>query len=116
MKRFECDCDVIHAEVVEKVKKNIPDIDLLMDLADFFKVFSDSTRVRILVALSEDTMCVCDIACLLNMTKSSISHQLRILRQANLVKTRKKGKNVYYTLKDDHVKEIISVGLEHILE
>lgn len=116
MKRFECDCDVIHAEVVEKVKKNMPDIDLLMDLADFFKVFSDSTRVRILVALSEDTMCVCDIACLLNMTKSSISHQLRILRQANLVKTRKKGKNVYYTLKDDHVKEIISVGLEHILE
>lgn len=116
MKRFECDCDVIHAEVVEKVKKNMPDIDLLMDLADFFKVFSDSTRVRILVALSEETMCVCDIACLLNMTKSSISHQLRILRQANLVKTRKKGKNVYYTLKDDHVKEIISVGLEHILE
>lgn len=111
-----CDCDVIHADVVEEVKQRMPDENILYDLADFFKVLGDSTRVKIMWALDESEMCVCDLAVLLNMTKSAISHQLRSLRQANLVKYRKEGKNVFYSLSDDHVKEIFEKGLEHIKE
>ncbi|WP_313343991.1 metalloregulator ArsR/SmtB family transcription factor [Sedimentibacter sp.] len=111
-----CDCDVLHSDVVEEVRKRMPNEDDLYDLADFFKVLGDSTRVRIIWALDENEMCVCDIAVLLNMTKSAISHQLKSLRQANLVKFRKEGKVVYYSLKDDHVKAIFETGMEHIKE
>lgn len=111
-----CDCDVIHEEVVNTVKKKMPDEDELYDLSDFFKVLGDSTRVKIMWALDESEMCVCDLAVLLNMTKSAISHQLRSLKQANLVKYRKEGKVVFYCLTDDHVKAIFEKGLEHIRE
>lgn len=111
-----CDCEVIHSDVVESVKKKMPDEDILYDLSDFFKVLGDSTRAKIMWALDESEMCVCDLAVLLNMTKSAISHQLRSLKQANLVKFRKEGKVVYYSLSDDHVKEIFEKGLEHIRE
>jgi len=111
-----CDCEVIHADVVEKVKKKMPDVNELYDLSDFFKVLGDSTRAKIMWALDESEMCVCDIAVLLNMTKSAISHQLHSLKQANLVKHRKEGKIVFYSLADDHVKDIFEKGLEHIRE
>ena len=111
-----CDCDVIHTEVVEAVKKKMPPESVLYDLSDFFKVLGDSTRAKIMWALDESEMCVCDLAVLLNMTKSAISHQLRSLRQANLVKYRKEGKVVFYSLSDDHVKAIFEKGLEHIGE
>ncbi|ROR30645.1 ArsR family transcriptional regulator [Mobilisporobacter senegalensis] len=111
-----CDCEVIHADLVEQVKKKMPEEDELYDLSDFFKVFGDSTRIKIMWALDESEMCVCDLAVLLNMTKSAISHQLRSLKQANLVKNRKEGKVVFYSLTDDHVKAIFEKGLEHIRE
>lgn len=111
-----CDCDVIHADVVNEVKLRMPNEDDLYDLSDFFKILGDSTRVKIIWALDEKEMCVCDIAVLLNMTKSAISHQLKTLKQANLVKFRREGKVVYYSLKDDHVKDIFEKGMEHIKE
>lgn len=118
MKREElfCDCDVIHAEVVETVGRKMPEEYRLYDLSDFFKVLGDSTRVKIIWALDMSEMCVCDLAVLLNMTKSAISHQLRALREANLVKNRREGKNVFYSLADDHVKQIVELGFVHILE
>jgi len=109
-----CDCDVIHGVVVERVRKKMPKDEKFYDLADLYKMFSDSTRVRILWALSCEEMCVCDIAVLLGMTKSAISHQLRALRLANLVKYKKQGKEVYYSLADNHVKEIFEKGFEHV--
>lgn len=111
-----CDCTVIHEEVVDMVKERMPDEEKLYDLAELFKVFGDSTRIKILWALSESDMCVCDIAALLNMTQSAISHQLRILKQVRLVKYRKDGKVVYYSLDDAHVKQIFEQGLDHINE
>lgn len=111
-----CDCDVIHAEVVESVKDKMPDEDELYDLANFFKVLGDNTRLKIMWALDENEMCVCDLAVLLNMTKSAISHQLKTLRQANLVRFRREGKVVYNFLADDHVKDILEKGFEHIRE
>lgn len=111
-----CDCDVIHAELVEQVKKYMPEEEKLYDLADFFKMFSDSTRIKILWALDREEMCVCDLAVLLNMTKSAISHQLKTLRQEKLVKYRRDGKNVFYSLEDEHVKNLLEIGLEHIEE
>jgi ArsR family transcriptional regulator len=111
-----CDCTFIHSDIVEKVKKTMPKEETLYDLAELFKVFGDSTRVKILYALSASEMCVCDIANLLGITQSAISHQLRILKQARLVKYRKEGKIVYYMLDDDHVKEIFNSGLSHINE
>ncbi len=112
----KCSCDVIHEDIVKQVKKAMPEEELLYDLADLFKVFGDSTRIRILWALDAAEMCVCDIAYLLDMTQSAISHQLRVLKQAKLVKNRREGKTVYYTLDDDHVKQIFSMGLVHITE
>ena len=94
----------------------MPDEDLLLDLADTFKLFSDSTRLKILYALMEAEMCVCDISVLLGMTKSSVSHQLRVLKQSNLVKYRKAGRVIYYSLADDHVRTICRMGMEHVLE
>ncbi|MEY8357162.1 metalloregulator ArsR/SmtB family transcription factor [Lachnospiraceae bacterium 54-53] len=111
-----CDCDVIHADVVETVKTKMPEENELYDLSDFFKVLGDSTRSKIIWALDEHEMCVCDLAALLNMTKSAISHQLRALREANLVINRREGKNVFYSLADDHIKQIFEKGLEHIRE
>jgi ArsR family transcriptional regulator len=111
-----CECTVIHEEVVNMVKSKMPDEEKLYDLAELFKVFGDSTRIRILWALSESDMCVCDIASLLNMTQSAISHQLRILKQTRLVKNRKEGKVVYYSLDDGHVKQVFEMGLFHINE
>ena len=112
----KCDCTIIHEDVVNEVKKHMPLEEDLLDLADFFKVFGDSTRVSILCALFKSEMCVCDIAALLGMTKSSISHQLRVLKQAKLVKYRRDGKVVYYSLDDDHVKNIFDQGLAHVTE
>ena len=111
-----CDCDVIHDEAVERVSKSMPKDEVFYDLADLYKMFSDSTRIRILWALSCEEMCVCDIAVLVNMTKSAISHQLKSLRLANLVKYEKRGKEVFYSLADSHVKDIFEKGLEHIYE
>jgi len=112
----KCDCTVIHEEVVRLVHQHMPDEEILIDLADFFKVFGDSTRVSILCALFQSEMCVCDIAALLGMTKSAISHQLRVLKQSKLVKYRRDGKVVYYSLDDDHVKNIFDQGLAHVEE
>ena len=118
MKKDEmfCDCEVIHSDVVETVKKDMPDETELYDLSDFFKILGDSTRAKIICALDQNELCVCDLAVLLGMTKSAISHQLSILRQNNLVKNRREGKVVYYSLADDHIKEIYEKGLEHIRE
>ncbi len=110
------DCTCIHDDVVNAVRPNMPKDETLMNLADTFKLFSDSTRVKILCALIQAEMCVSDISVLLNMTKSSISHQLRILKQSNLVKYRKVGSVVYYSIADDHVKSIFNNGMEHVLE
>lgn len=111
-----CDCDSVNEELVKKVKSKLPADEILGDLSDFFKVIGDGTRIRILWALDESEMCVCDIANVLNMTKSAVSHQLRALRDANLVKFRKSGKEVIYSLSDNHVKEIFEQGLVHIQE
>ncbi|MDI9492954.1 MAG: metalloregulator ArsR/SmtB family transcription factor [Bacillota bacterium] len=112
----KCDCNVIHEDVVAKVRDKMPEEEILYDLAELFKVFGDSTRIKILWALEEDEMCVCDIAYLLNMTQSAISHQLRVLKQAHLVKNRREGKVVYYSLADEHVKLILDQGLIHTTE
>lgn len=111
-----CECNAIHQDIVEKVSSLMPDEEVLYDLAELFKVFGDTTRVRILCALFESEMCVCDISVLLGMTQSSISHQLRVLKSAKLVKNRKEGKVVYYSLDDEHIKHIFAQGLEHIKE
>ena len=111
-----CDCTSIHKEIVDAVKKDMIDDDILLDVSDIFKVFSDSTRIKILCALMRAEMCVCDISVLLGMTKSSVSHQLRILKQSNLVKYRKDGRVIYSSIADDHVKTIFNEGLEHATE
>ena len=113
----EC-CEFMHAhdEIVEKVRRELPGEDTLYDLTELFRIFGDSTRIRILYVLFEAEMCVCDIAVLLGMTQSAISHQLRALKNARLVTSRREGKTVFYYLSDDHVKTIIDQGLEHILE
>jgi ArsR family transcriptional regulator, lead/cadmium/zinc/bismuth-responsive transcriptional repressor len=111
-----CDCRVIHEKIVNTVKEKMPSEENLYDLAELFKVFGDTTRIKILWALAESEMCVCDISVLLNMTSSAISHQLRVLKQARLVKNRKAGKVVYYSLDDTHVKQIFNQGLIHVNE
>lgn len=111
-----CDVTVIHEEVVGAVRRAMPDDDVLLDLADTFKLFSDSTRLKILYALMEAEMCVCDISALLGMSMSSVSHQLRVLKQSNLVKYRKAGRVIYYSLADEHVKTICRQGMDHVLE
>ncbi|MDR1741599.1 MAG: metalloregulator ArsR/SmtB family transcription factor [Synergistaceae bacterium] len=111
-----CECCVVHEETVEAVRQVMPDDGVLFDLAELFKMFGDSTRVRILFALQQSEMCVCDIAALLGMSKSSISHQLRALRQTRLVKPRRDGKTVYYSLDDEHVVGIFAQGMLHVCE
>ena len=111
-----CELTYVHEDVVQAVREKMPDEDELYDLAEIFKVFGDSTRIRILFLLRESEMCVCDIAQLLSMNQSAISHQLRILKQAKLVKNRREGKSIFYSLADDHVFTILNQGLEHIEE
>lgn len=111
-----CECTTIHTDKVKYVEGLMPQEEILYDLAELFKVFGDTTRAKILCALFESEMCVCDIASLLNMTQSAISHQLRVLKSAKLVKNRKEGKVVYYSLADDHVKLIFDQGLAHVTE
>ena len=113
---YACDCDVIHEDVVEYVRATMPDGKNFYELANLYKMFADNTRLKILWALSCERMCVCDLAVLLGMTKSAISHQLKSLRLANLVKYDKQGKVVYYSLSDNHVKDVFEKGFEHILE
>ena len=111
-----CECNDIHEDIVNETKNKMPEDEMLYDLAELFKVFGDTTRIKILYALFSNEMCVCDIANLLNMTQSAISHQLRVLKQARLVKFRKEGKTVYYSLDDSHISQIFNCGLNHIQE
>ncbi|MDR3324701.1 MAG: metalloregulator ArsR/SmtB family transcription factor [Spirochaetaceae bacterium] len=111
-----CDCAFIHEDVVNAVRSRMPEEETLFHLADLFKMFADSTRLKIILALLNAEMCVCDIAALLGMTTSAISHQLRSLRQTKLVKPRREGKIVYYSLDDEHVHNIVAQGLCHVRE
>ena len=111
-----CEDHHVHTDILEKVNAEMPDETELYDLAELFKIFGDSTRIRILFVLFEAEVCVCDLAEELNMTQSAISHQLRILKQSKLVKARREGKSVFYSLADNHVRTIIDQGREHILE
>lgn len=107
---------MIHEELVERIRQSMPPEEELFNLAEFFKVFGDTTRIRILYTLFQSEMCVCDIAHLLGMTQSAISHQLRVLKAAKLVRYRKEGRVVYYSLDDDHIKAIFDQGYQHIQE
>ena len=111
-----CEVKVIHKDIVEKVEKTMPEEEVVHDLSDFFKILGDTTRMKILSALFQEEMCVCDIAYLLKMTQSAISHQLRVLKQGRFVKYRKEGKVVYYSREDEHIKHIVEQGMTHILE
>lgn len=111
-----CDYMHVHQEIVAQVNQNMPDEEILYDLAELFKIFGDSTRIRILYVLFESEMCVCDIAQLLGMSQSAISHQLRSLKQSKLVKYRREGKTVFYSLADTHVRTILNQGMEHVAE
>ncbi len=111
-----CEDEGVHECHIAKARERMPEQEVLYELADFFKIFGDSTRVSILFAIDEGPMCVCDIASLLGMTKSAVSHQLKILRQSDLVRYKKSGKNVFYELADEHVRDIIEKALEHIKE
>lgn len=111
-----CEFMHVHEEIVEKVEKVMPDEQQLLDLSEFFKVFGDSTRIKILYVLSQSEMCVCDIASILQMGQSAISNQLRVLKQMRLVKFRRDGKTVFYSLSDTHIQTILAQGMEHICE
>ena len=111
-----CECDEVHTERIAESRAQMPPTETLYELSDFFKILGDSTRVSILFALDGADLCVCDIAAILGLTKSAVSHQLKLLRQNGLVRYRKQGKNVFYSLADDHVKDIIEKAIEHIKE
>ncbi|MCR4947619.1 MAG: metalloregulator ArsR/SmtB family transcription factor [Treponema sp.] len=111
-----CECEIIHEDVVKRVKATFPKDEMIFDLADFYKIFGDTTRVKILYALDKSELCVCDISALLAMSISAVSHQLRTLRESNLVRTKRQGKVIYYSLADDHVKSILECGIDHISE
>ena len=114
--RFDCGCEVIHEDTVKNTKSKMLDKDEYIELSGLFKLFGDATRLQILHALEQNELCVCDIAALLGLTKSAVSHQLKALRMSNLVKYRREAQNVYYSLADDHVKTLIDIGMEHINE
>lgn len=114
--KFTCDCDVIHEDIVKEIRKKMQPKEEYLKLASLFKLFGDGTRIQILHALEQGEMCVCDLAVLLGITKSAISHQLKALRLANLVKFRRDAQIVYYSLADDHVKEILDTGFTHLYE
>ena len=119
MDRLESPCceeNLVHQDAVERVRDLLPQDEILYDLAELFKIFGDSTRVKILYALLESELCVCDIAKLMEVSQSAVSHQLRVLKGSKLVKFRREGKVVYYSLADEHVIRILSQGMEHILE
>lgn len=111
-----CGCNEFHSDIIEKVSRVMPGEDVLYDAAELLKVFADSTRIRIIFVLTQSEMCVCDIAKLLNMTQSAISHQLRVLKQARLVSSRRDGKTIFYSLCDDHVKTIFYQAMDHVME
>ncbi len=111
-----CETDEVHEELLKIVRETLPAEEELYDLAELFKVFGDSTRIRILFVLFEAEVCVCDLAAALNMTVSAVSHQLKILKQNKLIKSRREGRSVFYSLADDHVRTIVSQGMEHIEE
>ena len=111
-----CETQHVHKKTVGAVKNAMPDEDTIYDLAELFKVFGDSTRTKIISALFEAELCVCDICAVLSMTKSAVSHQLRILRQTNIVKARRAGKEVFYSLDDDHIYQIYQTALKHLTE
>ena len=111
-----CEVPEVHKDLLEKVRRGLPEEEKLYDLAELFKVFGDSTRIRILFVLFEADVCVCDLAEALNMTSSAISHQLKILKNSKLVKSRREGKSVFYSLADDHVRTIVRQGMEHVEE
>ena len=116
MKKNElvCDCNIIHQEAVDLAKSKLPDLDLFNGLVNTYKILADETRCKLLFAIEQHEMCVCDLANVLVMSKSSVSHQLAVLRDAGLVKARKDGKEVYYVLDDEHVSEMFDVALEHV--
>ena len=111
---YICDCNIIHQDIVNDTIDKMADDELLIDLSEFFKVLGDTTRTKILYALDQNEMCVCDIANVLGMTKSSISHQLRTLKENGIVKCKKNGKEVFYMLDDEHVKQVFEIGIAHI--
>lgn len=111
-----CETRHVHKKKVGAVKNAMPDEDVIYDLAELFKVFGDSTRTKIISALFESELCVCDICAVLSMTKSAVSHQLRILRQTNIVKARRSGKEVFYSLDDEHIYQIYQTALKHLIE
>lgn len=111
-----CDITEVHSDIIADVKQHLQDDSLLESIADIFKVFGDKTRIKILYVLHTRELCVCDIAQLLDMNQSAISHQLKVLKQAKLIKSRREGKQVYYSLDDSHVSTILSMGMEHALE
>lgn len=110
------ECNVLHEETVKKVKQKMPEDGFIYDLAELFKVFADSTRMKIIYALLEEELCVCDIANICGTTQSAISHQLRLLKQSKLVKFRREGKTIFYSLDDEHIEQIVKKGSEHIEE
>lgn len=112
----KCSGNIIHQDRIDYAKGRLPKEETLYDLAELFKVFGDTTRIKIICALYESEMCVCDIAALLNMTQSAVSHQLRTLKAARLVKFRREGKSVYYSLDDEHIMRIFNEGLNHVNE
>ena len=119
MKTYEPLCvegNIIHEDMLARASKKMPDEEPVYEVSELFKVFGDSTRARIICALNIEEMCVCDLAALLNMTQSAISHQLRILKTARLVKSRKQGKIVYYSLDDAHIGDIFAKAFEHVME
>jgi len=111
-----CQTSCVHDAEVARARSKMPDEDILAELGDFFKTFGDLTRVRIVSALISGELCVCDIAAALDMTVSAVSHQLRVLRQAKIVRTRRDGKQIYYSIEDHHVGILFTVGLEHVRE
>ena len=113
---YQCDYISVHEEVVKRVKDSMPSEVTLFDLSELFKIFGDSTRIKILYCLFANEMCVCDIATLLTMSQSAISHQLAVLKRSKLVNARRDGKTVFYSLADDHVRTIIDQGIEHVTE
>lgn len=111
-----CDCDIIHEDAVENAKNKILNEETLLLIADFYKALSDSTRIKIINLLEKNELCVCDISVILNMTKSAVSHQLKNLREMNLIKAKRMGKEIWYSLADDHVREVFEISLSHVLE
>ncbi len=111
-----CECNVIHQETVDVVRTHMPDEEDIYEVADLFKAFGDSTRARIICALSIAELCVCDLSALLDMSQSAVSHQLRTLKQARIVRNRRNGKSVYYSLDDEHIKALFRMAIEHVTE